>query len=182
MRPLQRRVALKIIKLGMDTKEVIGCFEIERRALALMDHLNIAKVLDARATETGRPYFVMELVKGVSITQYCDAQKLKTRERLELFIPVCNAVHHAHQKGIVHRDLKPSNIMVTMHDGKPVPMVIDFGIAKAINRQLTEQTIFTRYAQMIGTPEYMSPEQAEMSRMDVDTRTDILDRFKSVAS
>ncbi len=171
--PLRRRVALKIIKLGMDTEEVIGRFEIERRALALMGHPNIARILDAGATDTGRPYFVMELVEGISITQYCDKHRLNTRQRLELFIPVCNAVHHAHQKGIIHRDLKPSNIMVTMHDGKPVPMVIDFGIAKATNRLLTEKTVFTRYAQMIGTPEYMSPEQAQMSGMDVDTRTDI---------
>ncbi len=172
-RPLQRRVALKIIKLGMDTKEVIARFEAERQALALMDHPNIAKVFDAGATDTGRPYFVMELVRGVSITEYCDKNKLSTQARLELFVPVCNAVHHAHQKGIIHRDLKPSNIMVTMHDGKPVPMVIDFGIAKATNQRLTEQTIFTRYAEMIGTPEYMSPEQAEMSGLDIDTRTDI---------
>jgi len=171
--PIRRRVALKIIKLGMDTQEVIGRFEIERKALALMDHPNIARILDAGITDTGRPYFVMELVRGISITEYCDKHKLSTRQRLELFIPVCNAVHHAHQKGIIHRDLKPSNIMVTMHDGKPVPMVIDFGIAKATNRQLTEKTVFTRYAQMIGTPEYMSPEQAEMSGMDIDTRTDI---------
>ena len=171
--PLKRRIALKIIKLGMDTKEVIARFEAERQALALMDHPNIAKVLDAGATDTGRPYFVMELVRGVSITEYCDKSKLSTHERLELFIPVCNAIHHAHQKGIIHRDLKPSNIMVTLHDSQPVPKVIDFGIAKATNRQLTEKTVFTRYAQMIGTPEYMSPEQAEMSGLGIDIRTDI---------
>jgi len=172
-RPLARTVAVKIIKLGMDTKEVIARFEVERQALAMMDHPNIAKVLDAGVTDAGRPYFVMELVKGISITEYCDKNKLSTQKRLELFVPVCNAVHHAHQKGIIHRDLKPSNIMVTMHDGKPVPMVIDFGIAKATNQRLTEHTVFTRYAQMIGTPEYMSPEQAEMSGLDIDTRTDI---------
>jgi len=172
-RPLKRRVALKIIKLGMDTKEVIARFEVERQALAIMDHPNIAKVLDAGATDTGRPYFVMELVRGISITAYCDKNKLSTQDRLALLLPVCNAVHHAHQKGIIHRDLKPSNIMVTLHDGLPVPKVIDFGIAKATNRQLTEKTVFTRYAQMIGTPEYMSPEQAEMSGLDIDTRTDI---------
>ena len=172
-RPLRRRVALKIIKLGMDTKQVIARFDAERQALALMDHPNIAKVFDAGATETGRSYFVMELVRGVSITKYCDKNKLNTAERLKLFAKVCNAVHHAHQKGIIHRDLKPSNIMVTMNDGVPMPKVIDFGIAKATNQRLTEHTVFTRYAEMIGTPEYMSPEQAEMSAMDIDTRTDI---------
>ena len=172
-KPLRRRVALKIIKLGMDTKQVIARFEAERQALAMMDHPNIAKVLDAGATETGRPYFVMELVRGVSITEYCDTNRLNTQQRLELFISVCNAVHHAHQKGIIHRDIKPSNVMVTLHDGEPVPKIIDFGIAKATNQRLTEQTVFTRYAEMIGTPEYMSPEQAEMSGLDVDTRTDI---------
>ena len=171
--PIRRKVALKIIKLGMDTKSVIARFEAERQALALMDHPNMAKVLDAGATETGRPYFVMELVKGVSITDYCDANSLSTKERLELFIQVCNAVQHAHQKGIIHRDIKPSNVMVTRHDGKPVPKVIDFGIAKAINQKLTEKTLFTRYAHIIGTPAYMSPEQAELSDLDIDTRTDI---------
>ncbi len=172
-RPVRRRVALKVIKLGMDTKQVIARFEAERQALALMDHPNIAQVFDGGATETGRPYFVMELVRGVSITEYCDKNRLNTRDRLELFNQVCSAVQHAHQKGIIHRDIKPSNVMVTLHDGKPVPKVIDFGIAKATNQRLTEQTLFTRYAQMIGTPEYMSPEQAEMSGLDVDTRTDI---------
>jgi serine/threonine protein kinase/Flp pilus assembly protein TadD len=172
-KPIHRKVALKIIKLGMDTKQVIARFEAERQALAMMDHPNIAKVLDAGATEAGRPYFVMELVKGVSITEYCDKNKLSTKERLDLFIQVCNAVRHAHQKGIIHRDIKPSNVMVTLHDGTPVPKVIDFGIAKATNQRLTEKTFFTRYAQMIGTPAYMSPEQAEMSGLDVDTRTDI---------
>jgi len=171
--PIHRRVALKIIKLGMDTKNVVARFEAERQALALMDHPNIAKVFDGGSTDTGRPYFVMELVRGVSITDYCDDNRLSTRQRLELFVQVCNAVQHAHQKGIIHRDIKPTNVMVTLHDGKPVPKVIDFGIAKATNQRLTEQTLFTRYAQMIGTPEYMSPEQAEMSGLDIDTRTDI---------
>jgi len=171
--PIRRKVALKIIKLGMDTKQVIARFEAERQVLAMMDHPNVAKVLDAGATDAGRPYFVMELVKGVSITEYCDKNKLSTQERLDLFIQVCNAVEHAHQKGIIHRDLKPTNIMVTLHDGTPVPRVIDFGISKATNQRLTEKTLFTRYSQMIGTPEYMSPEQAEMSGLDVDTRTDV---------
>jgi serine/threonine protein kinase/formylglycine-generating enzyme required for sulfatase activity/dienelactone hydrolase len=171
--PIRRKVALKIIKLGMDTKSVIARFEAERQALAMMDHPNIAKVLDAGATETGRPYFVMELVTGVSITEYCDINNLNTKDRLTLFIQVCNAVQHAHQKGIIHRDIKPTNVMVTLHDGKPVPKVIDFGIAKAINQKLTEKTLFTRYAHIIGTPTYMSPEQAELSDLDVDTRTDI---------
>ncbi|MHC4109499.1 MAG: tetratricopeptide repeat protein [Planctomycetota bacterium] len=172
-KPLQRKVALKIIKLGMDTKQVIARFEAERQALAMMDHPNISKVLDAGATETGRPYFVMELVRGVSLTEYCDENKVSTQGRLDLFIEVCNAVQHAHQKGIIHRDIKPSNVMVTLHDDKPVPKVIDFGIAKATSQKLTEKTLFTRYAQLIGTPEYMSPEQAQMSGLDIDTRTDI---------
>ncbi|UCD64821.1 MAG: protein kinase [Candidatus Zixiibacteriota bacterium] len=172
-RPIRRKVALKIIKLGMDTKSVIARFEAERQALAMMDHPHIAKVFDAGATETGRPYFVMEMVTGVSITEYCDKNSLGTKERLGLFIQVCNAVQHAHQKGIIHRDIKPSNVMVTLHDGRPVPKVIDFGIAKATDYRLTEKTVFTRYSQIIGTPAYMSPEQAEMSELDVDTRTDI---------
>ncbi|MHC4086691.1 MAG: serine/threonine protein kinase [Planctomycetota bacterium] len=172
-KPLRRRVALKIIKLGMDTKQVIARFEAERQALAVMDHPNIAKVFDAGTTETGRPYFVMELVRGVSISKYCDKNKLDTKERLDLFVQVCNAVQHAHQKGIIHRDIKPSNVMVTLRDGKPVPKVIDFGIAKATSQRLTEKTLFTRYAQLIGTPAYMSPEQAEFSELDIDTRTDI---------
>jgi serine/threonine protein kinase/Tfp pilus assembly protein PilF len=171
--PIRRKVALKIIKLGMDTKEVIARFEVERQSLAVMDHPNIAKVLDAGATETGRPFFVMELVRGMSISKYCDKNKLNTKERLDLFVQVCNAVQHAHQKGIIHRDIKPSNVMITLRDGKPVPKVIDFGIAKATSRTLTEKTLFTRYAQMIGTPAYMSPEQAEFSELDIDTRTDI---------
>jgi serine/threonine protein kinase/Tol biopolymer transport system component len=171
--PIRRKIALKIIKLGMDTRQVIARFEAERQALALMDHPNIAKVLDAGATETGRPYFVMELVQGVSITEYCDKNNLSTKDRLALFVQVCNAVQHAHQKGIIHRDIKPSNVMVTHHDGKPVPKVIDFGIAKATNQRLTEKTLFTRYAHIIGTPAYMSPEQAELSDLDIDTRSDI---------
>ena len=150
--PIRRKVALKIIKLGMDTRQVIARFEAERQALAMMDHPNVAKVFDAGTTETGRPYFIMELVRGVSITEYCDRNNLSTKERLDLFICVCNAVQHAHQKGIIHRDIKPSNVMVTHHDGKPVPKVIDFGIAKATNQRLTEKTLFTRYAQIIGTP------------------------------
>jgi serine/threonine protein kinase/dienelactone hydrolase len=171
--PIRRKVALKIIKLGMDTKSVIARFEAERQALAMMDHPNIAKVLDAGATETGRPYFVMELVTGVSITEYCDKNNLSTKERLTLFIQVCNAVQHAHQKGIIHRDIKPTNVMVTRHEGRPVPKVIDFGIVKAINQKLTEKTLFTRYAHIIGTPAYMSPEQADLGDPDVDTRSDI---------
>jgi eukaryotic-like serine/threonine-protein kinase len=171
--PVRRRVALKVIKLGMDTKSVIARFEAERQALAMMDHPNIAKVLDAGATETGRPFFVMELVRGIKITDYCDQNKLSTTERLGLFIQVCNAIQHAHQKGIIHRDIKPSNILVTLHDGKPVPKVIDFGIAKATQGRLTDQTLFTAFEQFIGTPAYMSPEQAEMSGLDIDTRSDI---------
>jgi tetratricopeptide (TPR) repeat protein len=171
--PVRRRVALKVIKLGMDTKSVIARFEAERQALAMMDHPNIAKVLDAGATETGRPFFVMELVRGIKITDYCDQNKLDTGERLRLFIQVCNAIQHAHQKGIIHRDIKPSNILVTLHDGVPVPKVIDFGIAKATQGRLTDQTLFTAFEQFMGTPAYMSPEQAEMSGLDVDTRSDI---------
>src|SRR2546426_7003073 len=171
--PVQRRVALKIIKLGMDTKQVIARFEAERQALALMDHPNIAKVLDGGATEAGRPYFVMELVRGVKITDYCDQNNLPTRERLDLFISVCQAIQHAHQKGIIHRDIKPSNILVTLHDGVPVPKVIDFGIAKATQGELTDKTVYTQLQQFVGTPAYMSPEQAEMSGLDIDTRSDI---------
>src|SRR3989441_11677948 len=166
--PVQRRVALKIIKLGM-----IARFEAERQALAMMDHPNIAKVLDGGTTETGRPYFVMELVRGVKITEYCDHNNLPTAERINLFMQVCRAVQHAHQKGIIHRDLKPSNILVTLHDGVPMPKVIDFGIAKATQGRLTDKTLFTAFEQFIGTPAYMSPEQAEMSGLDIDTRSDI---------
>jgi tetratricopeptide (TPR) repeat protein len=172
--PVRRRVALKIIKLGMDTRQVIARFEAERQALAMMDHPNIAKVFDAGATETGRPYFVMELVRGVKITDYCDEQKLSTRERLDLFMQVCHAIQHAHQKGIIHRDIKPSNILVTMQDCVPVPKVIDFGIVKATGGQaLTDKTVFTAFEQFIGTPAYMSPEQAMMTSQDIDTRSDI---------
>jgi serine/threonine protein kinase/Tfp pilus assembly protein PilF len=171
--PVRRRVALKIIKPGMDTRQVIARFEAERQALALMDHANIARVLDAGSTDSGRPYFVMELVRGVPVTEYCDKNSLSVRDRLELFAAVCQAVQHAHQKGIIHRDIKPSNVLVTLVDGRPVPKVIDFGVAKAINQQLTEKTLFTNFAQMIGTPLYMSPEQAEMTSLDVDTRSDI---------
>src|SRR5450755_4652874 len=171
--PVRRKVALKVIKLGMDTTSVIARFEAERQALAMMDHPNIAKVLDAGATETGRPYFVMELVRGIKITDYCDQNKLPTRERLDLFIKICQAVQHAHQKGIIHRDLKPSNILVTLHDGVPVPKIIDFGIAKATEGRLSDLTVYTDLHQFIGTPAYVSPEQAEMSGLDIDTRADI---------
>src|SRR5438876_7112199 len=171
--PVRRRVALKTIKLGMDTRQVIARFEAERQALALMDHPNIAKVFDAGATETGRPYFVMELVRGVPITRYCDENNLPTVERLGLFMAVCQAIQHAHQKGIIHRDIKPSNILVTLHDGAPVPKVIDFGIAKATHGDLTDKTIYTQFQQFIGTPAYISPEQAEMSGRDIDTRSDM---------
>jgi eukaryotic-like serine/threonine-protein kinase len=171
--PVRRRVALKVIKLGMDTKQVVARFEAERQALAMMDHPNIAKVLDAGTTDTGRPYFVMELVRGIRITDYCDQNNLSTKERLDLFIKVCQAIQHAHQKGIIHRDIKPSNILVTLHDGVPVPKVIDFGIAKATEGRLTDATVYTQLHQFIGTPAYMSPEQAEMSGLDIDTRSDI---------
>jgi serine/threonine protein kinase/Flp pilus assembly protein TadD len=173
LRPVRRKVALKIIKPGMDSGQVIARFEAERQALTMMDHPNIAKVLDAGTTDAGRPYFVMELVKGIPITDYCDQARLSTRQRLELFIQVCHAVQHAHQKGVIHRDLKPSNVLVTLHDDKPVPKVIDFGIAKAAGHVLTERTLFTNYAQMLGTPLYMSPEQAQISGLDVDTRSDV---------
>ena len=201
--PVRRRVALKVIKLGMDTKAVVARFEAERQALAMMDHPNIAKVLDAGATTgaegqesapasrttassaqsqianrqsqipVGRPYFVMELVRGIRITDYCDQNNLPTKDRLDLFIQVCHAIQHAHQKGIIHRDIKPSNILVTLHDGVPVPKVIDFGIAKATEGRLTDATVYTQLQQFIGTPAYMSPEQAEMSGLDIDTRSDI---------
>jgi serine/threonine protein kinase len=171
--PVRRKVALKIIKPGVDTKEVVARFEAERQALALMDHPNIARVFDAGATDSGRPYFVMELVKGVPITEYCDKNNLPARDRLRLFVTVCRAIQHAHHKGIIHRDIKPCNIMVTLHDSVPVPKVIDFGVAKATSQRLTEKTMFTAYGQMIGTPAYMSPEQAEMSGLDIDTRSDV---------
>ena len=200
--PVQRKVALKVIKPGMDSRQVIARFEAERQALAMMDHVNIARVFDGGTTnvarslrerspsvaseeglgsrsepatlsDPGRPYFVMELVHGLPITKYCDDNRLTPRERLELFVPVCQAIQHAHQKGIIHRDIKPSNVMITLYDGKPVPKVIDFGVAKATEQQLTERTLFTQYGTMVGTLEYMSPEQAEMSALGVDTRSDI---------
>lgn len=171
--PVRRRVALKVIKPGMDTKTVIARFEAERQALALMDHPNIAKVLDAGTSDTGRPFFVMELVRGIRITEYCDQTHLSTVERLDLFVQVCHAIEHAHQKAVIHRDIKPSNILVTLHDGVPVPKVIDFGIAKAIEQRLTDKTVFTQFQAFIGTPAYTSPEQAEMSGLDIDTRSDI---------
>src|SRR5579871_3871640 len=172
-RPVRRRVALKVIKPGMDTRQVVVRFEAERQALALMDHPNIAKIHDAGTTASGRPYFVMELVRGVPITEFCNQYTFTTRQRLELFVTVCHAVQHAHQKGIIHRDLKPSNVLVTLHDVVAVPKIIDFGIAKATTQRLTERTLFTNFAQMIGTPLYMSPEQAEMNGLDVDTRSDV---------
>jgi serine/threonine-protein kinase len=172
-RPVRRKVALKLIKPGMDTKQVVVRFEAERQALAMMDHPNIARVLDGGATESGRPYFVMELVRGIPITDYCDRERLAIPERLELFVLVCRAVQHAHQKGIIHRDLKPSNILVTVIDGVAVPKVIDFGVAKATGASLTERTVYTAFHQFVGTPLYMSPEQADLSGLDVDTRSDI---------
>ena len=171
--PVKRLVAVKLIKAGMDSRQVIARFEAERQALALMDHANIARVLDAGTTGAGRPYFVMDLVKGVPITKYCDEHHLTPRQRLELFIPVCQAVQHAHQKGIIHRDLKPSNVLVALYDGKPVPKVIDFGVAKAAGQQLTEKTLVTGFGAIVGTLEYMSPEQAEINQLDIDTRSDI---------
>src|SRR5262245_43989105 len=190
--PVQRKVALKIVKAGLDTRQVIARFEAERQALALMDHPNIVKVLDAGAVGSrllpvgseesgdgsslptaGRPYFVMELVKGVPITKYCDEHRLRPRERLELFLPVCQAIQHAHQKGIIHRDIKPSNVLVAPYDGRPVVKVIDFGVAKATGQRLTEKTLFTEFGAVVGTLEYMSPEQAELNNQDIDTRSDI---------
>ena len=171
--PVRRKVALKIIKPGMDTRDVIARFEAERQALAMMDHPNIAKVFDAGATESGRPYFVMELVPGIPVTDYCDQCNLTTRDRLELFISVCQAVQHAHQKGLIHRDIKPNNVLVAIQDGRPAPKIIDFGVAKAIDQRLTEHTQMTAFAQMVGTPLYMSPEQAELCPLGVDTRSDI---------
>ena len=171
--PVRRTVALKLIKAGMDSRQVLARFGAERQALALMDHPNIAKVFDAGTTDTGRPYFVMELVKGIPITRFCDERRLTTRERLELAIPVCQAVQHAHQKGIIHRDLKPSNVLIALYDGKPVPKVIDFGVAKATGPRLTDQTLYTEFGAVVGTLEYMSPEQAELNQLDIDTRSDI---------
>src|SRR3712207_2472621 len=172
-RPVRRQVAVKVIKAGMDTRQVVARFEAERQALALMDHPNIAKVHDAGMAPSGRPYFVMELVRGLPITEYCDREELSIPERLELFVLVCRAVQHAHQKGVIHRDIKPSNVLVTVIDGAAVPKVIDFGVAKATGASLTERTLFTGFAQLVGTPLYMSPEQAELSGVDVDTRSDI---------
>ena len=171
--PVARRVALKIIKLGMETKEVVARFEAERQALALMDHPSIARVFDAGATESGRPYFVMELVRGLPLTDYCDRERLTTEERLRLFIQTCQAVNHAHQKGVIHRDLKPNNVLVTIQDGQPAPKIIDFGIAKALHRRLTDQTLVTHMGEIMGTPAFMSPEQLEGGSLDVDTRADI---------
>ena len=171
--PVRRKVALKIVKAGMDSKQVVARFEAERQALAMMDNPHIAKIFDAGVTETGRPFFVMELVRGISITKFCDDHQLAIKDRLELLIPVCHAIQHAHQKGVIHRDIKPSNILVTIDGSVSHPMVIDFGVAKATNQRLTEKTLFTKFAQLIGTPAYMSPEQAEMSRQDVDTRSDV---------
>jgi serine/threonine protein kinase len=171
--PIARRVALKLIKPGMDSRHVIDRFEAERQALAMMDHPNIAKVLDAGATDRGQPYFVMELVKGIPTTNYCDENSLTLRDRLELFVQVCQAVQHAHQKGIIHRDLKPTNVLIALYDGKPVPKVIDFGVAKAVGQQLVERPMFTGFGAIIGTLEYMSPEQAELNQLDIDTRSDI---------
>ncbi len=171
--PIRRRVAVKVVKVGMDTKEVLARFEAERQALALLDHPNIAKVLDAGATPTGRPWFAMELVRGVSITRYCDDNRLPVKDRLELLLQTCAALQHAHERGILHRDVKPTNLLVTEIDGKPVVKVIDFGLAKATNQRLTERTLFTEEGRIIGTPEYMSPEQAETSAQDVDARSDV---------
>jgi eukaryotic-like serine/threonine-protein kinase len=171
--PVRRQVALKLIKPGLDTAQVVARFQAERQALALMNHPGIAKVFDAGATEQGRPYFAMEFVRGEPITAYCDRQRLTTQERLELFIQVCEAIQHAHQKGIIHRDLKPSNILVTLQDDRPVPKIIDFGVAKAMSQPLVEQTLYTSLTGFVGTPEYMSPEQAEMGGADIDTRTDV---------
>ena len=172
-KPIHRRVALKLIKAGMDTKQVIARFESEKQALAMMDHPAIAKVFDGGSTPDGRPYFAMEYVRGEPITTYCDRQRLSTAERLELFIQICEGIQHAHQKGIIHRDLKPSNVLVMVQDDRPVPKIIDFGVAKAIAQPLTERSLFTELGVLIGTPEYMSPEQAEMSGLDIDTRTDV---------
>ena len=171
--PVKRLVAVKVIKAGMDSKAVLARFEAERQALAMMDHPNIARVLDAGTTESGRPYFVMELVKGVPVTRYCDERKLTPRQRLELFVPVCAAIQHAHQKGVIHRDIKPGNVLVARYDDKPVPKVIDFGVAKAAGQSLTDMTLVTGFGAVVGTPEYMSPEQANLNNLDIDTRSDV---------
>lgn len=171
--PVKRTLALKLIKSGMDSKTVVARFEAERQALSMMDHPNIARVFDVGTTSTGRPFFVMELVKGTPITEFCDQRKLTPRQRLELFVPVCLAIQHAHQKGIIHRDIKPSNVLVALHDDKPVPKVIDFGVAKATGTPLTERTLHTSFEQVVGTPAYMSPEQATFNQLDIDTRADV---------
>ena len=171
--PVKRLVALKLIKLGMDSRQILARFAAERQALALMDHPNIAKVLDAGATDSGRPFFVMELVKGVPITRFCDERQLAPRERLELFIPVCHAIQHAHQKGVIHRDIKPTNVLVALYDDRPMPKVIDFGVAKAAGSQLTDASLVTGFGAIVGTPEYMSPEQAQLNQLDIDTRSDV---------
>jgi serine/threonine protein kinase len=171
--PVKRAVAVKVIKAGMDSKAVLVRFEAERQALAMMDHPNIARVLDAGTTDGGRPFFVMELVKGTPITQFCDERKLTPRQRLELFVPVCQAIQHAHQKGVIHRDVKPSNVLVALYDDRPVPKVIDFGVAKAAGQSLTDKTLMTGFGAVVGTPEYMSPEQANLNNMDIDTRSDV---------
>src|SRR5207248_4053327 len=171
--PVRRMVALKLVRPIMDSRQIIARFEAERQALAMMDHPNIAKVLDAGATPSGRPYFVMELVRGVRVTDYCDLNRLTVRDRLGLFVQVCNAIQHAHQKGVIHRDIKPGNVLVTEHDGRPVAKVIDFGVAKALGPPLTDKTVYTGFRQMVGTPLYMSPEQAGVGGPDVDTRADV---------
>ena len=171
--PVVRKVAVKIVKPGMDTKQVIARFESERQALALMNHPNIAQILDGGTTPSGRPYFVMELVNGISITEFCNHEQLSIQKRILLFLKVCAAIHHAHQKGIIHRDLKPSNILITLHGSEAIPKIIDFGIAKALHHRLTEKTLFTQFQQFIGTPAYMSPEQANLSGLDIDTRSDV---------
>jgi serine/threonine protein kinase len=173
MQPIRRKIAMKIIREGLNSKQILARFEAEREALSRLEHPNATRILDAGVTNTGRPFFVMDLVRGTHITHYCNTQRLTVNQRLELMEKVCMVIHHAHQKGILHRDIKPSNVMITLHDGVPVPKVIDFGIAKALDRPLTEQTLFTRYGDLVGTPEYMSPEQAEMSGLDLDVRTDI---------
>jgi serine/threonine protein kinase len=173
LEPVRRRVAVKVIKAGMDTKAVVARFESERQALAMMDHPNIARVYDAGTTEQGRPFFAMEYISGEPITRYCDRHRLETRERLALFTQLCDGVQHAHHKGVIHRDIKPSNVLVRILDDRPVPTIIDFGIAKATQHRLTEKTMLTATGVLIGTPEYMSPEQAEMTGLDVDTRTDV---------
>src|SRR5215469_7130576 len=171
--PIHRRVALKVVKPGMDTRQILSRFNYERQALAMMDHPNIARVYDASATEKGRPYFVMEYIQGIAITAYCDQKRLNTQQRLALFVPVCQAVQHAHQKGVIHRDLKPSNVLVMEQDGHPVPKVIDFGIARATDQRAVENTMLTQFGQFVGTPEYISPEQADVVTNDVDTSSDV---------